>query len=178
MKGCSPKNPVATRHKSTYIDMVTEAIEFEQRRVQNNDPVEGGVAYTIPVLVVTKKQNNFPETAIQSHQEGPDEDMDLDLGEDNESTAASSFGPSTGVNGSDATLEGDELDPERRQRSKEVLVKIAIIAEEPAIPVDKATALTKSSKPPPGHNPLKPSLVIPSLNQSNSSRHALPLPRR
>ncbi|KAF9123901.1 hypothetical protein BGX30_001206 [Mortierella sp. GBA39] len=208
-KGCSRKNPVATRNENTYIDMdmgtdtesitvtltvknadkkrlcsgdrssltpdkarkrntdvvgedplfatmrqrKTQAIEFEQRRVQNNDPVEGGVAYTIPVLVVTEKQNNVPETAIQSHKEEPDEDMDLD--EDKESTAASSFGPSTGVNGSDATPEGDGLDSELRQRSREVLVKIAIIAEEPVIPVDEATALTKSSKPPPGHNAIK-----------------------
>ncbi|KAG9063540.1 hypothetical protein KI688_004424 [Linnemannia hyalina] len=208
-KGCSRKNPVATRNKNTYIDTdmgtdtesitvilavkkadmkrlssgnrpsltpgkarkrnadvvdqdplfstkrqrKTQALSLNKDASRTTTPVEGGVAYTIPVLVVTKKQNDVPETAIQSYKEGPDEDMDLD--EDKESTAASSFELSTGVNGSDATPEGDGLDSELRQWSEEVHVKIAIIAEEPAIPVDEATALTKSSKPPPRHNPIK-----------------------
>lgn len=120
----------------------------EQRRVQNNDLVQCGVASTVSVLAVTEKHNDVLEVAIQSRKEGPDEDMGLNEGKG--STTASSSGTSTGVNGSDATPEGDGLDYELRERSNEVLVKIAIMAGQLAILVDEAIAITKSGKHPPG----------------------------
>ncbi|KAF9277876.1 hypothetical protein BGZ88_000926 [Linnemannia elongata] len=121
----------------------TQTIAFEERRVQNNDPVQSDVVYTIPVLVVTKKHNNGPEVVIQSHNEGPTEDMDLDEGR--ESTTASSSESLIGANRSDATPKGDGLNYELRERCNEVLIKIAIMA----MPIDEATPTPNSSKSPP-----------------------------
>lgn len=141
-----------------------DTITVEQRRAQNNDPVQGGVPYTIPVLVVPEKHNDVLEEATQSRKEGPDEGK--------ASTTASFSGPATGTNGSDATLERGGLDSELRNRSNEALLKIAIMAERLAILVDEATAITISSKPPPG------STVIEAMSSDSIVKTTKPIKPR